>query len=496
MPRSSAPAQQTRSLPSEEEPGTWQEWLFKHFPHVCTAPFGKRHVSLWEWFISLERGTKPRPRVEVWPRGGAKSATAELATAHLGVEKQARRKFVLYVCATQDQADKHVASIASLLEQAGVERRLNKFGSPRAWRRNQLQCKNGFTVEALGLDTATRGIKVDEFRPDLIIFDDIDNQTDTPKTVEKKETAIKSEVITAGSNDVAVLVLQNLIHEIGIVNRIVENKVDFLLNREVPTVEPAVIDLVTETVDRGDGLMVHRVVGGTPTWEGQSLSVVEEQINEIGLRTFLRECQHEVKGADGYFFTNKELTLVSALPEDLGGWTFWLSADFAATQDAGDWTAVVLMAMDPVGVLYVVRVWRKQYSADNVRKMLDDAIAWTEGRVGAFRLRLKQDPGQAGKDQAEQLKKRYKAYRPTVKPDTGSKAHRAETWAEQWNTGNVRLVSDKKLPDAWKWNWAYTEEHRQFREDEEHEHDDMVDASADGCNAHKKPRRVVEITIY
>ena len=79
---------------------------------------------------------------------------------------------MLYVCASQDQADKHVASIAGLLEQAGVVRRLNKFGSPRAWRRNQLQCDNGFTVEALGLDTAARGIKVDEFRPDLIIFDE------------------------------------------------------------------------------------------------------------------------------------------------------------------------------------------------------------------------------------------------------------------------------------------------------------------------------------
>src|SRR5579871_5465754 len=103
----------------------YELWLKRHFPHIATQPLAPRHKRLWRWFLLLgdppqsplplrERPVRhepgegpsnqpiknqpispspnsppsppsqatPRPRVEVWPRGGAKSATAELACAY------------------------------------------------------------------------------------------------------------------------------------------------------------------------------------------------------------------------------------------------------------------------------------------------------------------------------------------------------------------------------------------------------------------------------
>src|SRR5437870_8145792 len=63
--------------PIPEDVLPWREWLAKHFPHVASKPFAARHESLWEWFENLG-GAGIRPRVEAWPRAGAKSTTGEL----------------------------------------------------------------------------------------------------------------------------------------------------------------------------------------------------------------------------------------------------------------------------------------------------------------------------------------------------------------------------------------------------------------------------------
>lgn len=129
--------------------------MHEKFPQATSHALAQRHIRLWEWAESLEEGFAPRARVEVWPRGGGKSTTAELVVVRIGV--QLKRRYVLYVSATQEQADKHVGAIATFMERAGLQRSLNVYGHSKGWRRNQLRAENGFNVEALGLDTAARG---------------------------------------------------------------------------------------------------------------------------------------------------------------------------------------------------------------------------------------------------------------------------------------------------------------------------------------------------
>lgn len=454
----------------------WQAWVAEHFPHVAQSPFGSRHIRLWSWFEAIKPGSKPLPRVEVWPRGGAKSTTAEMGVAYIGTKLS--RRYCLYVCETQDQADKHVGNIAKFMEDSGMERDIGKYGNSKGWRRNQLRSANGFNVESLGLDTAARGIKLDEFRPDLIIFDDIDNREDTEKATEKKERAIKDSIIPAGSSDCAVLFIQNLILEDGVVAKLSDDRAKFLLARDVPQIEPAVWNLTTELYDRGDGNMMYRITSGEPTWEGQSLETCEAQINEWGLDSFLRESQHEVQAADGEFFKvgnirycggeQDELQMPARFVSLARGW------DFAGTAGGGDYTVGTLEGADEADVKHKIDQVRGQWSTEDVQSTVIQTALDDREKYGAVIVVIPQDPGQAGKFQAALIVKQLKelGIRVIVRPTSGRKALRARDYQKDFNSGNV-------VYHRGEWNKADIEEHRRFREDETHTYDDCVDSSAD-----------------
>lgn len=277
----------------------WRDWIARYVPGYVTASMAERHVRVWDWFEALTPGVRPRARVEVWPRGGGKSSTIEMACAKLGSAPQPRRRFVLYVSETQMQADAHVQAIGDILEDVGVSRALTKYKTSRGWTQQRLRASNGFNVQAFGLDAGLRGIKLDDARPDVIIFDDIDGRHDTAATVQKKIDTITTTILPAGSSDVAVIVVQNLVHEDSIVARLADGLADFLHDREPSTVEPAVEGLQIERQEQPDGSPRYVITAGTATWAGQSLATCEQQLNEWGVGAFRREAQHEVAEVEG-----------------------------------------------------------------------------------------------------------------------------------------------------------------------------------------------------
>lgn len=293
--------------PVERAPTTadllpWEQWVRTYFPGAASKPFAERHRRLWEWIDALTPGVAPYAQIECWPRGGGKSTSVELGIVRVG-EKLTRR-FALYVSGTQEQANKHVQAIAGRFEALGRGRAVNKYGNSLGWRVDLLRTDHGFNVLALGLDAASRGVKLDDYRPDLIVLDDVDGRHDSEATVEKKIETITETIIPAGSSDCAVLFVQNRIHSNSIMSRLVDGTADFLLRRQVH-VEPAVIGLEYESVTRPDGTREYRITGGTPTWEGQDLAVCEAQMNAWGRAAFLREAQHETDAEENGLWDRK-----------------------------------------------------------------------------------------------------------------------------------------------------------------------------------------------
>lgn len=489
------------SLTDEEVPivlkeKTWQSWLKVNFSHVTTCPFGTRHIRLWEWFDSLEPGFKPKARVDVWPRGGAKSSTAELATAWVGLNL--KRRFVLLVSETQEQADKHVQSIATLFERMDIARAVGKYGSSKGWRRDQLRVCNGFNVAAFGLDVASRGIKLDQFRPDLIIFDDIDNQTDTNKTIEKKIRTLTTAILPAGSSDCAVLFIQNLIRDDGIIAQLVNNQADFLADREPASLEPAVFGLKTEIREHPGAANTYEIVAGTPSWDGQSLEICQSQINTWGLSAFLREAQHEVEFANGYVFNTSQMRTIPASEVPVLT-SLCLRYDMAATEGGGDYTVGALMGMTAAGQYYILSIIRGQWSAERVQYAMNSSIKYYRMMYPSLKLSYPQDPGQAGKAQAQLMHKDHLGYSLAPQVESGNKIVRATKFAEQVNMGNVFLVT-ADLPDYLKratpessgkplcvdtgwdnWHRALKQELKSIKEPEPGRANDQIDDQMDAC---------------
>jgi phage terminase large subunit-like protein len=285
----------------------WPAWLRECFPGFFSAEFATHHQMFWEHIWSIKPDVRPKPFLAVWPRGGGKSSSAEVSTIMLGVHGE--RHYALYVSGTQDQADKHVESIAGLLESSAfaaryptfANRRLGKYGHSRGWRRNRLHTEPGFMIDAAGLDRAVRGIKAEQVRPDVIIFDDLDDLLDSPATVAKKIKVLTRSILPAGSNDVAIIGVQNLIHEGSIFTMLATHQTDFLLDHLMSGPIPAVTDL-EYILDEG----MYRIIAGEPTWAGQNLAQCQALLEAIGLTSFLIECQHDVEDTRGGIYEHIE----------------------------------------------------------------------------------------------------------------------------------------------------------------------------------------------
>jgi len=292
-------AQQRLTL---KAPDGWQSWLTTLFPNLFYAPFVQRHVEFWEHVEAIAPGLKPPAFFAIWGRGGGKSTNAEAAAVRLGAKDV--RKFCLYTRSTQDKANESVMNIAAMLESKQIaeyypglaERKLGKYGNSKGWKVNTLRCANGFNVVALGYDAAVRGIKLEEYRPDVIFMDDIDDKNDTLEATLKKVNTLTRDILPSGSTDVAIIGIQNLVNYSGIFTQIARDKADFLRNRIVSGPYPVVDDLEYEFSE--DDRRYH-ITAGQPTWEGQNLATCEAQMNEWGLSAFLNEAQLLITKKEG-----------------------------------------------------------------------------------------------------------------------------------------------------------------------------------------------------
>jgi hypothetical protein len=295
-----------RSLAEVEE--DWALWLARCFPGAFRAGFADHHREFWRWVWSIEAGHAPESAdafIGVWPRGGGKSTSTESAVAALGA--RGRRRYCLYVCATQEQADDHVANIADKIVSPGIaarypahaNRAVGKMGKVEAWRRTRIRTAGGFTVDALGLNTAARGLKIEDQRPDLIVLDDVDARHDTLRAVRKRIETITTTILPTGGPGLVVLGVQNLIHRESVFAQLCDGRATFLSRRIVSGPVPALRDFHFDHVEQGTGRPAKYVPVGTPTWAGQSLAAVQALIDMIGPAAFETECQHEVTVVPG-----------------------------------------------------------------------------------------------------------------------------------------------------------------------------------------------------
>jgi hypothetical protein len=284
----------------------WEQWLTTCFPSYFTAPFAPHHEEFWEHVWSIKPDVRPNPFIAVWPRGAGKSTNCEAATVALGVQK---RKYALYVCGTQSQADKHVEAIGAMLESRDfaerypsfANRMISKYGHSKGWRRNRLTTQSGYTVDAASLEAAIRGLKREASRIDVLILDELDDILDSLAAVARKILILTHTILPAGTMDLATIGVQNLVHPTSIFSQLTNGTADFLLTRRVSGPIRA-IDGLTYTLRDGG----YVITGGEPTWVGQDIAACQAVMNDDGLSSFLAERQQEVEDTKGGIYEHIE----------------------------------------------------------------------------------------------------------------------------------------------------------------------------------------------
>jgi hypothetical protein len=371
--------------------GDWQEWLAAFAGSYTKHSFADHHKDFWNWVYSIQPNVSGQKSfIGVWARGGAKSTSAELAVVNLGA--RGVKRYCLYVSETQEQADAHVSNIATLLESKALseaysglgDRLMGKYGNAKGWRRNRLRTASGFIVDALGLDTASRGIKLDEQRPDLLVIDDLDGELDTVATTDKKEKILTTAIIPAGSEDLTVLGIQNLIHANGIFAKLVDGRADYLKNRMVSGPIPAIKNMA---YDQKNGKTV--ITGGIPTWEGQDIEQCQARIEAMGITAFLSECQHDTEPPAGGMFSH--LSYQHCNPEDvpdLVRTVVWIDPAVTDT-DRSDAMGIQVDGISSSGVIYRLRSFESRSTPLEVVKQ---GLAWAI-EYGASELGIETDQG-------------------------------------------------------------------------------------------------------
>lgn len=470
----------------------WEAWVHYLFPTHTVHGFAAHHVEAWEWLWSIEDGARSEPFVAAWARGGAKSTTAELGVVAAGARR--RRRYVLYCCNTQEQADGHVENIGRLLESQRfgdlypdlARPDIGKFGNQRGWRRNRLSTAAGFTVDAVGLDTAMRGVRIDADRPDLLVIDDVDNATDSGKVTQRKIDQLTRSLMPTMAEHGTVLAVQNVVIPEGIFARIVgvaeASDTDMLSTATVSGPIPAIRDLELEQQTDDDGKLRWRIVAGEPSWEGQGLARAEAQIADWTKTAFLIEAQHEVFRRSGGIFCAWEWMEhrwvdrpYEAVSQQIKRIRVW---DTAGTEETGDndpdWTAGVKLAVHlETGRYRIEDMVRFRHAAGtraNLIRSTADADAELHGLEGCD-IGVEQRPGPDGRDEVRAYILEVLAGFTVRKLDPfGSKIERAEPWAGAMENQIVDMVRGD-------WNAAFLAEHEAFPNGG---HDDQVDASAHG----------------
>lgn len=183
----------------------------------------------------------------------------------------------------------------------------------------------------------------------------------------------------------------------------------------------------------------------------------------------------KIKPAAGLFFPRSALPeLLETVPNDVVRWVRGWDLAATDTDEGGDpaYTASVLLGKRRNGRYVIADATNHRLKAEKVRNLVKQCAVSDKGKYKRVRIRLSQDPGQAGKEQAESYIKMLAGFNVTAVKESGDKQSRAEPFAAQWQAGNVDVV-------AGPWTEALLGQYESFPESK---FMDMVDAGSNAFN--------------
>lgn len=198
----------------EERPMGLLEWGRRYLPEHFARPPSRMH----RWLARRLDATRTRrgEKINVLaPRGGAKSTLVTLAHV-LRAAVEGWEPYVWIVSDTRHQACAHLENVKAELEEnvrlAGDYR--EACGRGPVWRAGALVLRTGATIEAFGTGQRLRGRRRRAHRPTLIVCDDLQNDGHIVSALqrERARTWFHGTLLRAGTPDTCVVNLATALH--------------------------------------------------------------------------------------------------------------------------------------------------------------------------------------------------------------------------------------------------------------------------------------------
>ncbi|WP_205468004.1 phage terminase large subunit [Maritalea myrionectae] len=200
-------------------------------------------------------------------------------------------------------------------------------------------------------------------------------------------------------------------------------------------------------------------------------TVVERDKVSLGSVGHAGQNQQRPAPRGGGMFKRAYFNTVKAVP---AGTVFCRGWDLAATKDnpTSARTAGVVIGRMPDGRFIVAHCTAERETPGGVRKLIKNTADQDEAKFAGIRISLPKDPGQAGKDQAQQLVTMLAGHNVRATPESGDKITRAEPFSAQCEAGNVDILEGP-------WNEMFLDEVEMFPGGKLK---DIVDASSRAFN--------------
>ncbi len=193
-------------------------FYYAHYVKYATADFQKEIIHL------LEKNDYENLFVVAF-RGSGKSTVITTAYPIWAILGKQQKKFVVIFCQTQTQAKQHMMNLRRELEDNDLLKKdLGPFQEDNdEWGSHSLVFSNtDARITVASTEQSIRGLRHHEYRPDLIICDDVEDMTSTKTREGRNKTYqwLKGEVIPAGDKNTRLIVVGNLLHEDSLLMRL------------------------------------------------------------------------------------------------------------------------------------------------------------------------------------------------------------------------------------------------------------------------------------
>ena len=374
-----------------------------YLPHYFSRPSPQFHAELDTlWREGVLKGVVPIGddaklvdaqdgcrRATAAPRGHAKSTNLTFkGSLHAALYRY--KRYIIILSDTSDQANGFLSAIKDELEDNGAIR--EDFGdlTGGVWRENVIITSHGVRIDAIGAGQKIRGRKHKNWRPDLMVLDDIENDENV-RTVEQRkklENWFYKAVSKAGDTYTDIVYIGTLLHYDSLLAKVLKNPAyrsvkykavqSFSTSPLWETWESIYTDLGNDGRELEAKSFFERnraeMLAGTKVLWEEKLSYYDLMVTRVseGEASFNSELQNEPVNPDDCLFNEEWFDYYN--PEDMD----FSSADFRfygfvdpslGKNRRADYSAILTGALEvPTGYLYIL-------DADIVRRHPDAIIS-------------------------------------------------------------------------------------------------------------------------